>query len=196
MIKKKLLVDFDDTICQSVVLKKVNEFLGTDYKIENFKNYLIDEVVPIDKKQEFYDVFLKLNPYIGVGLIDGAKEALEKLNEYYDIYLCSACVMPLNVAGSAKLFSFKYEFLLKELPFLDPRKFIFTSSKDIICGDIFIDDYLHNLNGNIPTKLLFSTYHNKHFSDEELASRGVKRVDSWQEICKILIDKQNKKGKG
>ena len=187
MTKKKLLVDFDDTICQSVFLKKVNEFLGTDYKLENFKDYLIDDVVPVEQKQDYYDSFFKSNPYIGIGLIDGAKEALEKLNEYYDIYVCSACVMPMNVKGSAKLFGFKYDYLLKELPFLDPNKFIFTSSKDIVCGDVFIDDYLHNLNGNIKTKLLFSTYHNKHFTDEELASKGVKRVDSWQEICKILL---------
>lgn len=44
----------------------------------------------------------------------------------------------------------------------------------------------------IKTKLLFSTYHNKHFTDEELASKGVKRVDFWQEICEILI--KSKKG--
>lgn len=192
MTKKKLLVDFDDTICQSVFLKKVNEFLGTDYKLENFTDYFIDEVVPKEKRQDYFNEFLKTNPYEGVGLINGAKEALKKLSKYYDIYVCSACVMPINPVGSAKLFGFKYDYILKELPFLDPSKFVFTSSKDIICGDVFIDDYLHNLNGNIPTKLLFTTYHNKHFTEEELCKRGVTRVESWKEICQILIE--NKRG--
>lgn len=188
MDKKKLLVDFDDTICQSVFLKRVNEFLGTNYKIEQFSDYLIDEVVPKDRREEYYSKFLDTNPYEKVGLIKGAKEALKKLDKVYDIYICSACVMPLNAKNSAKLFSYKYEYLLKELPFLDPYKFVFTSAKEIICGDILIDDYFHNLRGNIQTKLLFTSYHNKHFSDEELAERGVKRVNSWQEICEILLD--------
>ena len=59
MEKKKLIVDFDDTICQSVFLRRVNEFLGTNYKIDEFKDYLIDVIVPkVDVKnyKSLFDV--------------------------------------------------------------------------------------------------------------------------------------------
>ena len=127
--KKILLVDFDDTICQSVFLKKVNDFLGTDYKIKQFKEYLIDSIVPEDRRKEFFDSFFESDPYEKLPLIDGAKDALKKLSEKYDIYVCSSCVMLNSPKSSARLFSSKYEYLIKKLPFLDPKKFIFTSSK-------------------------------------------------------------------
>ena len=129
--KKILLVDFDDTICQSVFLKKVNDFLGTDYKIEQFKEYLIDSIVPEDRRKEFFASFFETDPYEKLPLIDGAKEALKKLSKKYDIYVCSSCVMLNSPKSSARLFSSKYEYLIKNLPFLDPKKFIFTSSNGV-----------------------------------------------------------------
>ncbi|MBQ3047853.1 MAG: hypothetical protein IJD48_02440 [Clostridia bacterium] len=187
MEKKKLIIDFDDTICQSVFLKKVNEFLGTNYSIDDFKDYLIDEIIPESQKKKFYNSFFDVDPYEDLDLIDGAKKALKKLNEVYDIYICSAGVMLLNPQNSGKLFASKYNYLLKRLPFLDPKKFIFTSSKELIKGDVIIDDYFHNLRSDIKTKLLFTSYHNKDFTDEELKKRGVERVNSWEEICKKLL---------
>lgn len=185
--KQKLLVDFDDTICQSVFLKKVNAFLGTDYKIDHFKDYVIDDIVPKNRREEFFATFFDTDPYEGLPFIDGAKEALKKLNKKYDVYVCSSCVMLNSPKSSAKLFSSKYQFLIKELPFLDPKKFIFTSAKDVICGDIIIDDYFHNLRANIPVKLLFDSYHNKEITDEMIAERGAQRVKGWKEVCDILL---------
>ena len=185
--KKILLVDFDDTICQSVFLKKVNDFLGTDYKIKQFKEYLIDSIVPEDRRKEFFDSFFESDPYEKLPLIDGAKDALKKLSEKYDIYVCSSCVMLNSPKSSARLFSSKYEYLIRKLPFLDPKKFIFTSSKQLVKGDVIIDDYFGNLKGDIPQKFLFDSYHNKEKTDEELKERGVVRVKGWKEVCEILL---------
>ena len=79
--KQRLLIDFDDTICQSVFLKKVNEFLNTNYKIEEFTDYMIDDIVPKNKRDEFFKTFFDIDPYEGLPLIKGAKEALKKLNK-------------------------------------------------------------------------------------------------------------------
>jgi len=186
--KKKLLIDFDDTICQSVILLKVNSFLGTNYKISEFKDYMIDTLIPEDKAEQFYETCFSDDPYLGVPLIKGAKTALKKLSKVYDIYVCSACILLRSEKHSAQLFSSKYNYLIRELPFLDPKKFIFTASKDVICADILIDDYFHNLrNQNIPKKILFESYHNKQFTDEELATRNVVRGKSWNDICNMLL---------
>ena len=79
------------------------------------------------------------------------------------------------------------EYLIKKLPFLDPKKFIFTSSKQLVKGDVIIDDYFGNLKGDIPQKFLFDSYHNKEKTDEELKERGVVRVKGWKEVCEILL---------
>ncbi len=88
---------------------------------------------------------------------------------------------------SSQFVKYKYDWLYKNLPFLNPEKFIFTSSKDIIECDIRIDDRLSNLEGKAETKLLFSSYHNKEYSKEELEKQGVIRVNGWREIENVLL---------
>lgn len=188
MDKQKLLIDFDDVICESVLLKEVNNFLGTNYKISQFKDYLIDGIIPKEKQAEFYNKISNINFYNNAKLVKGAKQALEKLNKKYDIYICSSCVMIVSPLLSGPHFTSKFNFLINKLPFLDPKKFIFTSSKDVICGDILIDDYLGNLEtSKATTKLLFSSYHNRHFTTDILKQKNIIRVSGWSEICKILL---------
>ena len=80
----------------------------------------------------------------------------------------------------------KYDCLLKELPFIHPDKYIFTSHKELFQADIKIDDKIENLE-NSSIKLLFSAWHNHRFTDSELQSRGVIRVNNWQDIKNILL---------
>lgn len=185
--KKKLLVDFDDTICESVTLLQVNKFLGTNYTLDDFDDYFIDNVIPEDRIQEYFASYFDEDPYENVKLIDGVKEALQKLSEKYDIYICSSCILYKSPQSSAKIFASKFNYLIKNLPFLEPTKFIFTSAKDICCGDVLIDDFFHNFRGNIETRLLFDSYHNRNITDEMLKERGVIRVKGWQNICEILL---------
>ena len=185
--RKRIAIDFDDTICKSFILKRVNEFLGTNYKIDYFKQFLIDDIIPEDRRKEFFETLFETDPYERVQLIKGAKEALKLLNEKYDIYICSSCIMVKSPKNSAQLFAAKYDYLIRNLPFLDPKKFIFTSSKHMINADIMIDDYFSNLKNDVPVKYLFETYHNKELPEEELQRYNVKRVKDWDEICSLLL---------
>ena len=188
MTKKKLLVDFDNVICDDVFLTPINKFLHTNYKLSDIKDYLLDELVPSDKLEEFYDYLFSDDLYRDAKLIDGAKEALKKLNDKYDLYICSACIIVKRPNVSGLMFSYKFNFLIKNLGFLDPNKFVFTSSKDIVCGDILIDDYHSNLKSSqAKTKLLFDSYHNKHFLDSELKKEKIERVCGWRGVCDKLL---------
>ncbi len=188
-MKKKILVDLDYVICIPGFLKILNEFLGTDYVESDFTEYIIDDVIgPQEKINEFYEFYLTKDGYKQAVFIDGAKEVLEKLNSNYDIYLCSACVMFGLERRSGKLFKDKFEFLMRELPFLDPEKIIFTNSKNIFKVDVQIDDRVPNMMGDVKTKLLFEAYHNLDISDEELKKYGIKRVKTWKDVEKILLN--------
>ena len=53
--------------------------------------------------------------------------------------------------------------------------------------DIRIDDKLENvIDGN--TKILFNAWHNRDLDDEYLKEKDVIRVNSWDDIEKILLD--------
>ena len=185
---KTLLIDVDECISRSTFLDEVNAFLKTDYKMDDFTEYYIDDVLGSDEnKAIFYETIKNKDMYAGSFVFEGAKEVLEKLNEKYDVYICSACVMFSMVKESGIYFKHKYDFLIKNFPFLNPNKFIFTSAKNIFKADIQIDDKLDNMKGDVETKIMFSAYHNKNVSDEELKQNGAVRVSCWKDVEKILL---------
>ena len=97
MDKKRILLDVDEVICFSGFLEAVNEFLNTSYVIDDFKDYYIDEVaVPKERFDEFNEFLKGRNMYENAHILPGAIETIEKLNEEYDIYICSSCVNPFE----------------------------------------------------------------------------------------------------
>lgn len=54
MEKKDLLLDIDEVFCFSGFLPAINDFLGTNYKIDDFTEYYIDKaVIPKERFEEF-----------------------------------------------------------------------------------------------------------------------------------------------
>lgn len=188
---KKILLDVDLVICDPGFLFLINKFLNTNYTLEDFTDYYIDDILGDDSnKEKFYKFYLQNNPYDYMELYENAYEVIEKLNKKYDIYICSACVNPFFIQDSGKLFMYKYNWLIKTLPFLDPYKFIFTSTKNSFKADIQIDDRLDNLKNDIPERFLFDSYHNKNITKEELDNAGVIRVNNWKEIEQLLLEEK------
>ena len=72
--------------------------------------------------------------YRNLELIPGARKALIKLNEDFDIYIAST--PPWD---RPDMWSAKREWLAEHFPWLK-RKLILTHRKDLLIGDILIDD--------------------------------------------------------
>lgn len=199
MNKKSILLDVDEVICFSGYLDAVNEFLGTNYIIDDFNEYYIDNcAIPKERFEEF-NMFLRgRNMYDKPVFIPGALDAIKKLNQFYDIYICSACINPFDSDNSGKLFVDKYNFLVKYFPFLNPNNFIFTGAKHLFKADIQIDDRLPNLINDTAVKILFPSYHNRNISKEELKRYGVVKLsdswnDAWESIENYLVYEYTKK---
>lgn len=193
-MKKDLLLDIDEVVCFSGYLEAINIFLGSNYIIDDFSDYYIDEVaIPKERFDEFNKFLDNRNLYENAQLLPHAEEVLKELNYIYNIYVCSSCINPFNIIGSGRLFADKYNFLIASIPFIKPEHFIFTSAKHLFRADIQIDDRLSNLDENIETKILFPSYHNKEIQNDELIKRGVLRAGydwrtGWLEVAKILLE--------
>lgn len=192
--KKDLLLDIDDVVCFPGFLPAINEFLGADYKIDDFTNYYIEEaVIPKEQFQEFNEFLHRRNLYEDAVLLPGAVETLKLAQELYTIYPTSSCIDPFNIEESGKLFKNKYDYLYTMLPFINPSQYIFTNSKHLLKADVQIDDRLSNLGDNVETKILFPSYHNKNITMEELNNKQVLRAgydwrEGWEKVGHILLE--------
>lgn len=190
---KKIMIDLDETICSPSYLKEVNKYLNTNYKYEDIKTYFVEDIIAEDKKQDFLDYFYQnVNVYDEAMILPDALGVIEKLSHFYEIYIVSAFVDKRRIKESSIMAKYKYEWILKNMPFIDPKKIVLTGSKDIIMCDIKIDDKVSNLKGYGETKLLMDQLHNQKYSFEELTNLNIKRVYDWQQVEAILLGSEVK----
>ncbi len=190
---KKIMIDLDETICSPSYLKEVNKYLNTNYKYEDIKTYFVEDIIEEDKKQDFLDYFYQnVNVYDDAMILPDAIGVIEKLSHFYEIYIVSAFVDKRRIKESSIMAKYKYEWILKNMPFIDPKKIVLTGSKDIIMCDIKIDDKVGNLKGYGETKLLMDQLHNQKYSFEELTNMNIKRVYDWQQVEAILLGSEVK----
>lgn len=186
-MKKRLMIDMDDVICNKGYLYLINQFLNTNYVEEDFKNYYMQEVIPKERKADWKEFFAKSNIYANAEFIGSAQSSIKKLTEIYEVFIVTAYVIKDYEEISGKVLNDKFNWLRENLPFIPPSNYVFVQNKDIIDCDIKIDDRLLNLTGTAETKLLFNAYHNQKITNEELNNRNVKRVYDWKEIEEILL---------
>jgi 5'-nucleotidase len=109
-------------------------------------------------------------------LIAGSREMMETLNRQYELFIVSAATeFPLSLAE-------KVEWLGEHFPFIPWQRIVLCGSKEIVCGDIMIDDHFKNLDFFKGRRLLFTQPHNQPHD-----SRGHERVNSWDEVGRLLL---------
>lgn len=185
---KKLIIDFDDVICNNEFVTCYNEFFHTNKKHSDFGGFYVDSAIKdLDTRRAFGEYVVKRNFYKNATIKEGAVEAVEKLSKKYSVYICTAYYMDYvrNLCGT--ILEQKYTFIAEHIPTFDMSKIIFTNSKSVVNGDIMIDDNVNNLiTNNACTKLLFTAEHNESIEKEELIKHNIIRVNGWQEILKLL----------
>lgn len=183
---KSIMVDMDDVITYGNFSRIVEDYLG--YVPDYGKNYYMQDILG-DKKDDFFRKFKDMNLYENATLLPDCYDALKALSEHYNIYICTDYIWREIVPYAGNNLKNKYEFLYEKLDFINPRNFIFTADKSVVNCDIKIDDKINNIEGAF-TKLLFTAWHNKDFTDEELNEQNIIRVNNWQEIRDLLLSER------
>lgn len=185
---KRIMIDLDETICTGGYLEAVNRYLNTNYKEDEIEDYYVENVMEPEEKERFLDYFYKnVNIYKEVKIIPDSLRVIESLSHHYDIYITTAFVDKRRVVESAVMAQYKYQWIIENMPYIDPKKIVLTGSKDIVMCEIKIDDKVANLKGYGEIKLLLDQPHNQKFTFEELESLGIRRVYDWNQIESILL---------
>ena len=185
---KTIMVDMDDVLTYGNFSEILENYLGYIPDYDNIKHYYIQDILG-EKKKDFFNKFKDMNMYDNATLLPDCYDVLKELSKYYKIYICTDYIWQEIIAYAGNNLKNKYDFLYQQLDFISPKNFIFAADKSIINCDIKIDDKISNIKG-AKIKLLFTAWHNKEVTKEELDKQNIIRVNNWEDIRKILLENE------
>lgn len=175
----RILVDMDDTIEQLLEawVRRANEKFGRDVSLDEITGWNVAAPYSGLTREDIYGVTYEPGFWSGVKPMPGAAEALKHfMDEGHEVYIVTATEIE-HVEEKMKGLLFRY------FPFLSWNQVIITGRKQLIRGDVLIDDGIHNLEGGDYRKILFTAPHNRFYDAE---ANGMTRVNTWEEVVEII----------
>jgi len=157
--KLTILVDMDDTIENLLVhwIGWLNEAYGTSVDAEEIRSWNIQEAFPSLTTKQVYEPLLLDEFWLRVTPKPDAQDYLQTLaDDGHEIYI--------TTSSNYKTIPVKMEqVLFKYFPWLDWDHVIIASKKQMIRGDVMVDDGPHNLEGGRYYKILMDAPHNRGY---------------------------------
>jgi 5'(3')-deoxyribonucleotidase len=135
-----LCIDVDNTLCnlQEVVVELFNKKYGSHYKLNDFTEYDIINILPTRDAIAMKDMYGEACLYDKVKPMPGAQEALEKLiNLGHNVSLVTDAI-PKNYGE-------KVAFIKRFFPYIDESHIVCMKHKWMFKCDVMIEDNLQTL---------------------------------------------------
>ena len=186
MTKKEfvILVDMDDVLeCLiEAWVARLNEKYNRNVSPENVVEWDVCVYFPGLTKEQVHSPLFEDDFWKSVKPKDGAMEYVSKLHsEGFSIYIVTSSHYS-TVSNKFRDALFPY------FPFIDYNHIIVCNAKQLVRGNVLIDDGVHNLLDSDTlkatySKILFSANHNKYFNCDKT---GIYRVNNWNEAYEIV----------
>lgn len=186
MTKKEfvILIDMDDVLecLVEAWVARLNEKYNRNVSPENVVEWNVCVYFPGLTKEQVHSPLFEDDFWKSVKPKDGAIEYVSKLHsEGFSMYVVTSSHY---ATVSSK---FKYA-LLPYFPFFDCNHIIICNAKQLVKGNVLIDDGVHNLLDSDVSKatynkILFSANHNKNF---DCTGTDIHRVHGWDEVYDVI----------
>ena len=174
-----ILVDMDDTIehLLQAWVDALNARYHRDVTIDTIRTWNVAAAYPGISRKDVYAIPDEPGFWKTVKPVEGSAEVLKHFKEEgHELYIVTA-------TRYESIFEKMDDLLFKYFPFLDWDHVIVTSKKQMIRGDVLIDDGIHNLEGGDYVKILMNMPHNEDYDAE---ANGMIRVHNWQEVREVV----------
>lgn len=174
-----ILVDMDDTIEQLLKawVEGVNKRYNRTVAYDEITDWNVTAAYPGLTMDEIYSIPMESGFWKDVEPMPGAAEALQHfMAEGHDVFIVTATP---HDSVPEKM----NDCLFKWFPFLRWDQVIITFHKQLIQGDVLIDDGVHNLEGGSYAKVLMTAPHNRNYDAE---GNGMIRVNNWAEAVSVV----------
>jgi len=178
-----ICIDIDGTITEPYYWLDIsNKYFNKNVKPEDIIAYNIEDVLGITEEEymKFYEKY-KVRIHTEEKLRKGAKEVLNELNKYHNIYFVTAREKSLEVLTKSYLINHSIKFI--DLYVLGCHYKV-DKAKELNC-DIFIEDNPTNaleLSEAGFKVILLDTNYNKHIKENE----NIIRIENWDEVYNIV----------
>ena len=173
-----ILFDADD-VAENLLncwIKLLNERYGTSVAFEDIKDWDMTLAFPTLTKQQLFGVLTEDELWRSLEPMPGSQRILQKwYDQGHKLYMVTA--------SDYRTCKVKVERILEMFPFLDWEHIIFATDKQMVRGDILIDDGVHNLIGGAYYKILFNRPHNRGLDVEKY---GIRRAETWDEVDALV----------
>ncbi len=172
-----VLVDMDDVLEELAIgwTRYLNDKYHLSVTEGSVADWDIAKYFPTLTEKQVYDAEFDDHIWDFVDVTPGAVEGVQELiKDGHEVFIVTA----------TRYETMKYKMdtlLFKYFPFLDWGQVIVTENKQLILGDVLIDDRPHNFMGGVYEKILFDRPHNRSFDENEV---GAKRVYNWTEVLR------------
>ena len=175
----RILIDLDDVLHH--LSDAWSEYLNKKYnrhvKMEEITSWEWEPFYPGLTREEIFEPLGNEDFWKTVKPFEGAAEVLQKLiDSGNEIYVVTASSYK-GLRGKLDNTLFRY------FPMIDYRHVIVAYNKQLIDGDILIDDNSENLEGGNYVKILMTAPYNKAYDAE---ANGMIRVNDWDEVYEAI----------
>lgn len=170
----------DDTLIRlgETWIAYLNEKYGTDVNWQDVNDWDTSKFFPGLTRYQVFDVLHNAELWKRTKPLEGAVEYVNKLREDGHKVVVVTSAPPKTVAVKLIYSLFKhFSMTYKDV--------IIAYNKQMIQGDVLVDDAPHNLAGGSYLKILVSAPHNQSYDAEY---NGMIRADSWEEIYNCISE--------
>lgn len=173
-----ILVDVDNVLedLHTPWVVAVNKKYGTDVKPEDITSWNIERFFDGLSRNQVFSPLHTAELWESLEPLKGSQKYLKMLiKDGHKVFLLTSAhpdTIPL-----------KFKFLQKHFPFIPFRDVIISSHKQMVIGDVLIDDAPHNLKNGCYQGILVDSPHNKSFDE---SAYGFYRAKNWAEIYEIV----------
>ena len=174
-----ILVDMDDTIehLLEAWLFWLNTVFGRQVAVSDIHSWDMTQAYPGLTADEVYAPLTYDSFWDSVKPFEDAPEVLKRLSDDgHRLFIVTSSDYRTLRAKMEKV-------LFRYFPFIDWKQVIITYNKQMIRGDILIDDAPHNLVGGDFVKILMDAPHNRGF---DAAENGMLRVSDWKTVEELI----------
>lgn len=170
-----ILVDMDDVLENLLPtwITYLNQRYNLNVDVSKITSWDISGYFPTLTPEQLYSPLVEDDFWLLIKPLPGAVEYMRKfVDEGFTVRVCTA--------SSPTSYALKMKYFIKEyIPFLDTRLHcLCVHDKQLVRGDVLLDDNYRNLIGGSYQGVLFNRSHNATYNNPQ----DLPRVSSWEEF--------------